>query len=448
MSIFKFRNPFKKQDAINRKDMYDCVLTVERDKKGNYIYLSNYIPLNSTKNNRFDFDMSNDKDKDAALRLCPPFSTVMDKCGSMFSNGRFYVQDKDGNEKETPDYRKIRTLLRRPNLLQSGRQFNKEVEICLKTFGRCPVYLFRATRKSIPESMWIIPPSLLHQETTGKLWNQTDINEIIGRAYIEWGGEKIVLEDWEYVVISESTARIDASASEIKYRSITDSLSTPVNNWMAQMAARGNLIINGGPKGILCNDDKSDFGNYTLDKEEEEELNRTFKNKYGIAGKKLPILVTRKASLKWIPLSYNTQQLMLHEESKSCREDICNAIGLNSNIFVSNSTYDNYENAKKAAYQDLIIPDAENYTEALASAICPEGIYIKLDYTHIDCMQQDKQASANALDSAANALTKLIGDNVITPAEARTEIASYIDINPDNPKGDFKNTGNEQFGEE
>ena len=39
----------------------------------------------------------------------------------------------------------------------------------------------------------------------------------------------------------------------------------------------------------------------------------------------------------------------------------------------------------------------------------------------------------------ADALQRLIDKSLITHDEARIEVARYIDIDPDNPKGDFDN---------
>lgn len=60
---------------------------------------------------------------------------VADKCGKMLSNGKFYVVDKDNSENK--QFQWVEDLLKQPNVLQTGKQFNKNVEILLKVFGRC-----------------------------------------------------------------------------------------------------------------------------------------------------------------------------------------------------------------------------------------------------------------------------------------------------------------------
>lgn len=76
----------------------------------------------------------------------------------------------------------------------------------------------------------------------------------------------------------------------------------------------------------------------------------------------------------------------------------------------------------------------------MTRAIVEEGIIIKLDYTHISCLQEDKQNSARAFSLTTSAISKLYNDGLITDIETRKEIANLIDINPDKPEGQYKST--------
>lgn len=415
--------------------MINNVNTVEEDDKGNILYLSEMLN-GRTIQAKTDFDMSNLNDKALALMSCTPFSTVVNKCGSLFSNGRYYVQDKDGNEKKS--FNDIRALLSKPNPLQPGRQFMNQIEITLKAFGFCPIFTLRATRKSLPQSMWIIPPVLFHVVSTGKVFMQSDLKGIIKESYIEWGNERINLDEEDYFIIYDSEMIISPNENDILFASATDCLSMPINNWMAQMAASGTLIVNGGPKGIICSDNgNSEFGNTQLNTTEQKLLNDTFKEKYGLVNKLYSILVT-KASLKWIPLNYNSNQLKLHEEDERCTKAVYSALGVNYNLF-SDGKYDNQMSASKMIYQDVIIPDAEKISEALTSNLCQEGVFIKIDYSHIECLQKDKKAMADTIAVILNAMSGAVKDSTLTPEEARSIIAEYVDIDPDNPNGTFRN---------
>lgn len=433
--------PFFANMGANILNLFRRTKHYTQDSAGNHWYLHTILSGSGSLLDRIggkvDYDMTKDIDKSIALNICTPLSTVIDKSGTLLSNGKFYVMDKDGNESTSNE--DIRALLKNPNALQTGKQFLKQVEMSLKLFGYCPIYTLRALKSSLPKAMWIIPPELFHLKSTGKLFAQTDLKDIISSAYIEWGDGKTMLKPEDYFFIYDSEAQITGhNDDEITFKSPTDSLSLPVSNWVAQMAASSTLLVNGGPKGIIHNEDTSEFANAALTSKERDELNEKFKSKYGLVNKAFSILVT-KAKIGWIPLNYDSAQLKLHEEDKRCTDKIANAIGLNPNIFSSESKYENQESAERKAYQGLIVPDSELICEALTAALCPEGVYITLDFSHIDCLQTNKKDAASALVSVNNAISGMFKAGIITKDEARIEIAKYIDINPDKPLGDYGN---------
>ena len=450
-SFFKFWESSKSLDRKPVTVERTNIDGIEENEDGSYFYtlsgLNNFIDRMGAD---VRIDMSTLIGKRKALLTCTPFASVIDKCGSMFSIGNFYVQDADGDEHNSPKnkdgktdslyqkYESVRKLLRQPNALQSGRQFNKQVEINLKTFGYCAIYIFRSIPSELPLAMWIIPPEIFKAELTGSLWMQSELSGIIKKAYIEWGGKQIELEEHEYFIISDANAIVSPNGDNLAYQSKIDSLTEPVSNWMAQMRARGTLIVDGGPKGIICDDSGGDiYGNSSLDSKEQDNLNSKFKKRFGIVNKLYSILVTT-AKLKWVPITANTKDLMLHDEDDKCRDTIADTIGINTNLVKADSKYENQASSEKAAYQNLIIPDAENYTEALTRALNQDGVFIKLDYTHVSALQENKADSARAFSLASTAARNLYNDKILTLTEVRKELANYIDINPDEPEGKFK----------
>lgn len=436
----KLGNWFQKKINISVPSMRGTVKAVEKDSKGNLWYLTNFFSPSSKIRN--DYDLTMDQDKADSLLVCTPLSTVINKVGSLFANGRIYVADKDDNEKE--GYNDIRELLSRPNPLQTRSGFFKEIEMSLKLFGYCPIFTIRATKKSLPFAMYVIPAQIFHMVSSGKLFRQYDIKDIVSSVYLEWNGLREELSDEDYFVIYDSSANVNGTNQDIEFSSVTDSLSIPVNNWIAAMTASYQLIVNGGPKGIIYSDYTDKMGNQVMTPEEKEVLESKLKEKYGILNK-FPIL-TSKIKLGWIPLNYDASQLKLHEEDERCSKKICNAIGIDPSLF-NESKFDNKIIAERAAYQGLIIPDSEKVAEALTDAICPKGVFIKLDYTHIYCLQQDKSASSSAFQKMASSLIQLVEKGQITLDESRNELAKFIDIDPDNPKGELKTNNSIENGQ-
>ena len=298
-------------------DMRNSVRYVEQDIKGNYWYLSDLF--NRRGMPRIDYDMTNDSDKAAALQVCTPLSTVIYRIGSMFANGNVYVVDSKDNER--PMYQEIRDLLNKPNPLQNRSGFLKDIYISLKLFGYCPIYTARGIKGALPKAMWVIPPQTFHMVSSGNLFEQTEFDGVVDKAYISWINNNIPLEEYEYFVIYDSSVRVNGIGVDISFDTPTDSLSMPVNNWISAMSASHRLIVDGGPKGIIHSDYEDNYGNSALDPNDKEEIEDSFKKEYGLL-RKYPILVT-KAKVKWIPLDYDSGQLKLHEEDARCEAKIC-----------------------------------------------------------------------------------------------------------------------------
>lgn len=387
-----------------------------------------------------DYDLTTAEGKRQALRYCYPFASVIDRAGKMMMNGKFYVVDKNGNEK--PRFNEVKELLEQPNVMQNGRSFLYQVESSLKAYGFCPIFLLRVGSE-VPKAMVPIPAHLFHIKGTGRLFKQTEREEIISEAYIELNGTRTILDPKEYCIIYDSIPVFPFSKDgEITFASNVDSLSPFTRNYMSAVIARGNLITNGGPKGILYGDDNSEWGNAALTPKEADDLNRKFKERYGLVKKMYEIMVTDK-KVGWISLGSDVQQLRLHEETDYCMTDICNAIGMQPDLFSQGAKYENKEAAKRGTYQDLIIPDAQNIAETLSNAICPDGCYITLDFSEVSCLQVDRNKCAETLVKIADALVKMSESETITPEEARRELANYMDIDPEKPFGAFRSDEND-----
>lgn len=377
-------------------------------------------------------NMDNPLERKDALKLVAPLSYVLSRVGSMASDGVPYVVDSKNNEIVNTEYEQIRKVLNNPNPMQDFSQFLKCVHIYVKLYGFCPIYIVRATKKSPIVGLVPLPPE------TFKIESCPSVIEIgsgvkLGKASIEVDNQKIELEQEEYTIIHDGV--FDVNNGVLEFYSPMSSLSEHVRNYAAQIKARGSLIINGGGKGIIHGNDTSEFGNLELTPQEKEELNNEFKYKFGLVGQKYQILVTR-AKVGWIPLSFDVSQLQLHEEDIACMKDIANAIGINPNLFISDSTFQNQEAVKKSAYQDIIVPDANRIARALTNILCTDGIKIKIDYSHVPCLQQDLSASALALKNMAIGLQTLKNMGLITNEEARIEISKHIDINPNDYAGE------------
>ena len=374
-----------------------------------------------------EYNMCSDADKFLAMSVCTPLSTVIGKMGDMLSGAAVYVTDSKGNERRK--YADIRNLLGNPNPMQTGASFLKSVEMSLKLYGYCPVYTLRAGvfEDSVPAAMYVIPAPLFHMVSTGKLFKQSGIDGIVEEAYIDWGGFRETLSRDDYFVIYDSNFRVEGKYCDIRFDSQSDSLSAPVNGWIAAMRTSCRIVTDGGPKGIVYYNGPTEMGN-TMDPQEKDALERKLMEKYGMFNG-FPIAAS-PVKVGWIPLDFDADRLKLAELDERCERKICGAFGINYSLF-NDAKYDNQESAKKAAYQDVIIPDANKIAGALTAALCRDGAEVRLDFSHVECLSADTQKKAQALSTAASALSSMMSSGLIDLPEARAYLAGLMDIDPD-----------------
>lgn len=399
---------------------------VEVDANGNIFYLSSIF--GERHRNKLNYDMSNLFDKHEAAKVCTPLAMVLEKLSSMIQRGILYVTDKEGNDV----FDAWKDFLLNPNPFQTFSAFIKNVEYNLCLFGFCPIIINRGMSNMPPVSMWVVRPELFHIQGTGKLYKQFDYDEIVDKAWIDNNGQRIYLGREDYFVIHSGQINFSSHEREIYFSSSTDSLSSSVSGWIASMSASHVLMTNGGPKGVLFSDNNDVMGNTIMTSEEKDELHRQFNAKYGIVSGKSPIFISPK-KLGWLPMDYNADQLKLREFDERCTANICNVMRLNTNLF-TDAKYDNQESAKKSAYQDVIIPDSKIICESISKAILPDDAIMTLDFSDVECLQKSKSAEAATLNTAAGAIRSLLEGGMITLEEARRELESYIDIDPDELK--------------
>lgn len=394
-----------------------------KDDLGNVFY----VPRKHGHSVRFDFDMRKLDDKACAMLACTPLYMVLDKLGSMMSRAAFYVTDDDGNESR--DGEKVAALLKRPNPLQDFRAFVKEVEVNVKLYGYAAIMIVRGFASAFPDALWVIPSELLRLKGNPDYLRTSELKDVITRRYLRYYGTTRDLQPYELALVTDASYYIPHDKDGlVMFNSVSDSLSFPVNNWLAAMSASHNLLVNGGPKGILTGESTDELGTAAIRPTEEDEIRNRVKSSYGMAGDKWQIMVTR-FPLKWQAVDYDASQLRIDESNDKAIAAICNAFGLNPNLF-TDAKYDNQESAKKAAYQDVIIPDSHKIAEMLTQVLCPDGLHVWLDFSDVECLQKSKSEQAQTLSTVGSALTGMVSGGLITQEEARIELMKYIDIDP------------------
>ena len=319
---------------------------------------------------------------------------VIDRKSSMYANGRFVHYDKNGNQIENSP---IVDFLEKPNLAQSRNEWLMQMKVQECLYGNAFIYKLQPSRlKEYPNALWNLPPQRMIVNRTGKIWKQTDINGIIKN--FELIGDLGANEKFETNEVLWRT--LNNPDDPISGMSPLKSIAKEITNIALAMDYRNVIMAKKGALGILSNASKDSDGGIPLTNQERERLEKEYTRQYGVGDKQSSVIITNSA-LSWTPISYPTKDLLLFEEIDHNKRAIIDLYGLNDNIFSrqQGSTFTNVAEGEKLAYQNTIIPEAEDFARALTSflGVDKNGEWLELTYDHVPALQEDLGTKAQSI---------------------------------------------------
>jgi len=359
------------------------------------------------------------------LRTTPQLFSVIYRRAQMLSNGIFVHLDQNGEPIENSELVKF---LQRPNPFQTGAEWIKQLDVQKSTYGNHFSYILKGSELSeIPGAIWNLAPKNVIVERTGKIWQQTT--------------EKAVVSGYKMKIVDPKGGQEYETfeTREILHRNIQDvddpvvgsspfhALKMPISNIRGAYGFRNVIITEKGAIGMISNNSKSTAGALPLTSSERKNLEQQFSANYGINDRQRRIIMS-SASLAWNPMSYPTKDMMLFEEVDENTRTIIDAYGLNEALFSlgKGTTFDNYREGEKTAYQDTIIPEGEDLAAGLTSKLGLEekGQKLILDFSHVPVLQEDQEREANIIKTKADAMKVLIESGVYTAEE----VAGIIEL--------------------
>lgn len=339
----------------------------------------------------------------------PQLKAVVDMKAQMFSNMLLKIVDNEGVEVVDLELSK---LLEYPNVLQSQNSFLKQWKIQEQVFGNQFTYANKPSALSkYPVSLSNISPAYIKPYLTGKIYNQVSIDGIIKHYnYSEYGNNEAIFETKDIMF-----SKIGALDNNIIGVSPICALALPLSNISSAYKFRNVIMNNKGALGILSSGAKDGMGSLPLKPEEKTRIENSHQDRYGIADGKMKLLITDNP-VTWQAMSYPTRDLMLFEEIDTNMLAICDAYGLNANIFSSkNATFENAKQAIIQAYQDTIIPEADSFCQSLTQFLkLQNGMRIVADFSHISILKDDESKAINNFATLTNSVTTLVNSGLIT----------------------------------
>ena len=175
-------------------------------------------------------------------------------------------------------------------------------------------------------------------------------------------------------------------------------------------------------RGVLMSDEGD------LTEVQAQQLKQKFKQTYQGSDNAGDVIITPK-KLSWVNFGLNASDLSLIEQYNASIKDLCNIYNVPVQLLNNTdaSTYNNMKEAKKALYQNAVMPELIKIREELNRWLTPkygEKLYIDFDFTVIPELQEE-------MDKVVDQMGKAWW---ITPNEKRAAMSYGID--EDNAKLD------------
>lgn len=390
-----------------------------------------------------------------AYSKCSTLSTIINRNSLSLVNGKWWIVDKKDNDVSTK-YKNISQLLKRPNPLQSWSSFILQVDVYRQLFGEVFILANTPVGFSVQEasSLWAINPSYVDIDLSGKMYMQSNQDDIIVDYYINVNGVRTKIEKSNILHIRDTNQNINMSPSDIRGMSRVAGLGNQIRNIIQAEEAVYSLNKDRGAQGILTNKSKDVSGPVQLSDEEKEMLQKAF-SEYGLNIDQKKVIITG-ADMDWKQMSFNVRDLMLFEGMESNIQRISDAFDYPYELLSHSNgvTYANKLEAKRFHYQDNIIPMSKMYAEEFTSFFGLDRASFVIDFGDVECLHKSESEKADTLYKMNQALKIAKEKNAISTAEWRLAINMDEEIyKPDEIEDAIKNQNdgnqdNENTGEE
>jgi len=337
-----------------------------------------------------------------AYQRCPVVSSIINRQALATINGRMTIVDDSGKESQKVQAKALRRLLRRPNPLQSYKQFRAQSNVYKRIYGYCPVLRMCPVGFEDDFSkwrLWNIPPWMIRVEDNPELFFLAG-GKPFNAIHLSYMGKTVSLSPDNVFFITEtqiSTGLFELNSSQDNVSLyLPDSKLLPVqqniDNILSSLNGRGALNRERGPMWILSNDqaDSPDSGSFPLDTTAKDSLQKDFLQ-YGITGGQRKAIIT-DAKLKLQTVGFDVGQLKLLEGEIQDAKFIADQLNYPPYLLgLVDSKFDNQQIAERNMYTNSIIPDSESEDEQWSSFLKLDdlGLNMKTDFSHMAVLQED-----------------------------------------------------------
>lgn len=304
----------------------------------------------------------------------------------------------------------IHELLNRPNPAQSYNTFIQEIIAFGKLTGNRYIYGIRpetGSRSGKFTELYVLPSQVMQIHSGG-------IMQPVKEYSFEYNGTHRLPAD-QVLHISDFNPYYDGTGSHLYGMS-------PLQAGLRNLDANNEALTTGHKylqnqtaRGVLMSDEGD------LTETQARQLKSKFRQQYQGSNNAGDVIITPK-KLSWINFGMDASDLSLIEQYNSSIKDLCNIYNVPVQLLnnTESSTYNNQKEAKKALYQNAVIPELIKIREELNRWLTPtfgEKLYIDFDFSVVPELQEE-------MDKVVDQMSKAWW---ITPNEKRTAMSYGVD---------------------
>ena len=294
---------------------------------------------------------------------------------------------------EELEHTELHKLMERPNPSQSYASFISELIAFGKLTGNRYVYgLGPDTGENVGKYTELyVMPSHVVEINTGGLMKPVDYYTI------EYNGlYRIEAEDMLH--IKDFNPHYDGTGSHMYGQSPLKAgmRSMTTNNEAVETGVK--FLQNQTSRGILMSEEGD------LNEVQAQQLKDKFRRQHQGSSHAGDVIITPK-KLSWVNFGLSTSDLSLIEQYNASIKDLCNIYNVPVQLLnnTESSTYNNMKEAKKALYQNCVIPELQKIQDELNRWLAPkygEDICIEYDFSVIPELQEETDKIVDQMSKA------------------------------------------------
>lgn len=303
---------------------------------------------------------------------------------------KLYTMAPDGKLTEQKNH-PIIDLIERPNPTMGQSYFVQTLLTYKLILGNSYIYipkLENGLNKGQTKELWIMPASQIEIVSNG--WAKpVDHYRFKGTTSPQFKPED--------VIHLKTVGLVSDGYKDIYGMSPLRPGVMPLTKSNAASASEVKSFQNMSPDGIISR--KMTEG-ASMTEDQIDYLEDWWRKRSGVENRKMAFT---SAQLEFIRLGFSPVDLNVLESSKLSFRQLCNLYQFPAQLLndSEHSTYNNMREAKKAVYQDVIIPELHALRDELNRALVPaygENLWLDIDTSGIDVLQDDKKALAEWLN--------------------------------------------------